>query len=59
MSELGRLQTCPAQDGMSASPLKADIATTNRNVGYGAVADSCGATCHSIMPSAGRATDVG
>jgi hypothetical protein len=30
---IGHLQTCPAQDGMSASPLKADIATTNRNVG--------------------------
>jgi hypothetical protein len=32
---LGHLQTFPAQDGMSASPLKADIATTTRNVGYG------------------------
>jgi hypothetical protein len=25
---------CPAQDGMSASPLKAGIATTTWNVGY-------------------------
>ena len=35
MSAKGHLQTCVAQDGMSASPLKADIATTTRNVGYG------------------------
>jgi hypothetical protein len=34
MSALGHLQTCPAQDGMSASPLKADVATTTWNVGY-------------------------
>jgi hypothetical protein len=33
MSALGHLQTCPAQDGISASPLKADIAVTTRNVG--------------------------
>ena len=32
MSEMG--QTCPAQNGMSASPLKADIATTTWNVDY-------------------------
>ena len=31
---MGHLQTCPVQDGMSASPLKADIATTTWNVGY-------------------------
>jgi len=39
MSALGHLQTCPAQDGMSASPLQADIATTTRNFGYGPLAD--------------------
>ena len=39
MSASGHLQTCPAQDGMSASPLKADIATTARNVGYWPIAD--------------------
>ena len=33
-SALGHLQTCPAQDAMSASPLKADIATTKWNVDY-------------------------
>src|SRR5262245_17173764 len=32
---MGHLQTCPAQNGMSASLLKADITTTTRNVGYG------------------------
>jgi hypothetical protein len=31
---MGHLQTRAAQDGMSASPLKADIATTTWNVGY-------------------------
>jgi hypothetical protein len=35
MSALGPKQTCLAQDGMSASPLKADIATTTWHVGYG------------------------
>src|SRR4030095_4467182 len=39
MSAPGHLQTCPAQDGTSASPLKADIATTTWNVGYGPLAD--------------------
>src|SRR5262245_3999563 len=37
-SARGHLRTCPAQDRMSASPLKADIAATTRNVGYGPVA---------------------
>jgi hypothetical protein len=31
----GHLQTYPAQDGVSASPLKADIANATCNVGYG------------------------
>jgi len=35
MSASGHLQTYLAQDGMSASPAKTDIATTTRNVGYG------------------------
>jgi hypothetical protein len=39
MSALGHLQTWPAQDGMSASPLKADIAATTWNVGYGPEGD--------------------
>jgi hypothetical protein len=29
------LQTCPAQDGISASPLKADIPSAMCNVSYG------------------------
>jgi hypothetical protein len=41
MSAPGHSETFPAQDGMSASPLKADIATTTRNVGYGPEADIC------------------
>jgi hypothetical protein len=32
MSVPGHLQTCPAQDGMSASPLKADIGSSGKHV---------------------------
>ena len=35
MSATGHLQTCPAQDGMSASPLKADIRASGQQVRYG------------------------
>jgi hypothetical protein len=41
MSDLGHLQTCPAQNGMSASPLKADIAASGQHIRYGPFADSC------------------
>ena len=34
MSETGHLQTCPAQDDMSASPLKADIRASGQHVRY-------------------------
>jgi hypothetical protein len=36
---LGHLQTCIAQDGMSASPLIADIIGRGRDVRYGSFAD--------------------
>ena len=39
MSASGHLQTCSAQDGMSASPLKADIIGRGRDVRYGPIAD--------------------
>jgi hypothetical protein len=34
-SALGHLQTSPAQDGMSASPLKADIRASGQHIRYG------------------------
>jgi hypothetical protein len=36
---MGHLQTCPAQDNMSASPLKADIIGRERDVRYGPKAE--------------------
>jgi hypothetical protein len=37
MPAQGHLQTCPAQDGTSASPLKADIRASVHHVGYGPI----------------------
>jgi hypothetical protein len=36
---MGHLQTSPAQDGMSASLLKADIRANSQHVRYGPYAD--------------------
>src|SRR5262245_9904827 len=41
MSAWGHLQTCPAQEGMSASPPRADIPNAMWNVSYGPRTDSC------------------
>jgi hypothetical protein len=35
----GHLQTCPAQAGMSASPLKADIRASGQHIRQGAKGD--------------------
>jgi hypothetical protein len=43
MTALGHLQTCPAQEGMSASPLKADIRASGQHVRCGPKAEVVGA----------------
>jgi hypothetical protein len=54
MSVVGPLQTCPAKDGMSASPLKAEIGACGQHVRYGARSGSTHLPCSTsaVVPKA-------
>jgi hypothetical protein len=55
---MGHLQTCAAQDGMSASPLKADIIGRERDIRFGPIAEIGGSFDYLIGAGEQRLGDI-